>query len=173
MAGCRFGRRVSGSWGIATLPPGEQQACNDNNQHNLQQQTNHRSEAGHATEEPVSKQEAKQASAKEPGGETAEQTTAEQTGTGGRLSDCVRFAAWLCERTLHWRGGIGRGLSRGRRRESPRAPAPTREAASRSGIRIRGNQYKRRHYRSNGNDNAVSDHERSRQWRQENRYAGG
>jgi hypothetical protein len=106
----------------------------------------------------VSKQEAKQASAKEPGGETAEQTTAEQTGTGGRLSDCVRFAAWLCERTLHWRGGIGRGLSRGRRGESPRAPAPTREAASRSGIRIRDNQYKRRHYRSNGNDNAVSDH---------------
>src|SRR5215831_5390734 len=158
MAGCRFGRRVSGNWGIATLPPGEQQACNDNNQHNLQQQTNHRSEAGHATEKPVSKQEAKQASAKESGGETAEQTTTEQTWAGRRLSDCARFGARLRECTLHRRDGIGRGLSRGRRRESPRAPAPTREATPRSGIRIRGNQYKRRHYRRNRYDNAVSDH---------------
>src|SRR5262249_62187008 len=106
MAGCRFCRRVSRSWGIATLPQGEQQACNENNQHNLQQQTNHRSEAGHATEKPVSKQEAKQASAEESGGETAEQTTTEQTGAGRRLSDCARFGARLGECTLHRRGGL-------------------------------------------------------------------
>ena len=99
MSSRRVRRRISKRWHIAPLPPGEDQPGDDHDQHDLQQQTEDRGKARHATEKSVPEQQAKQTCAEEANGKPAEQSAAEQARTHFSLAD-GRGAAGLCHRKL-------------------------------------------------------------------------
>ena len=65
MSSRRVRRRIGRRWHIPPLPPGEDQPGDDHDQHDLQQQTEDRGKARHATEKSVAEQQAKQTCAEE------------------------------------------------------------------------------------------------------------
>jgi hypothetical protein len=101
-------RRIGRRWHIAPLPPGEDQPGDNPDQHDLQQQTDDRGEARHATEKSLPEQQAKQTCAEEAGSNPAEQSATEQARTHCSLAD-GRGVAGLCHRILNRRGGRRNG----------------------------------------------------------------
>ena len=104
MSGRRKRRRIGGRRHIMPLPPSENEPRDDHDQHNLQQQTDDRGEARHATEKAVPEQQAKKTCAEKASSKPAEQAAAEQARTDCRLAD-GRGAAGLRNRTLNRRTG--------------------------------------------------------------------
>jgi hypothetical protein len=91
MSSCRIRRRIGRRPHISSLPPGEDQPGDNHDQHDLQQQTDDRGEARHATEKSVPEQQTKQTCAEEAGSNPAEQSAAEQAG---------RIAVWPWARRM-------------------------------------------------------------------------
>src|SRR5262245_4744729 len=157
MAGRGMRRRIRWSRCVTTLPPDEQQSGDNHNQCDLQHQADDGGEAGHAAKKSVSKQEPEQACTDEAGGKAAEQAAAKQPGAcRRRLANRIGFP-WLGERALHGRGGVRRGLRRGRRGESASPSTTARGSPTSAGMRVRGNE-QARDYRSNRDCKTASDH---------------